>query len=124
MKKFGIFFFDGNKFDIDSDMNLVSLIEAPTKASASKEALKIMQSNPKIKSYGIYEYSNEVLNMKCHCAVDEKDSYMSFRDSFNWFNKMIFEGNKRIRVWLMYEPENTLDEPEENLVMYAGSLPF
>ncbi len=124
MKKFGIFFFDGDKNDMFADMNLVSLIEAPTEASASNEAFKIMQVNPKLKSYGIYEYSDEVLNMKCHCAIDEKDSYMPFRDAFNWFNQMLFEGNTRIRVWIMYEPENDTDEPEEDLVMYSGGLPF
>lgn len=49
---------------------------------------------------------------------------MPFRDAFNWFNQMFFEGNTRIRVWIMYKSENDIDSTVEDLVMYNGNLPF
>ncbi len=119
MKKFVAYFFDGDQNDMDANMVGVKLIEAPTEALASADALQILRSNPNYKSYGVYKYSDEVLNMDCHCAIDNSDSYMSLKDAITWFNQMVFEGNTRIRVWLMNP-----DEPQEDLIMYSGGLPF
>jgi hypothetical protein len=130
MKKFVAYFFDGDQDDMFANMVGAKLIEAPTEAIASADALQILRSNPNYKSYGVNKYSDDVLNMKCHCAIDGRDSYMPLKDAIEWFNQMVFEGNTRIRVWAMYEPELTIptesvhdNEPDEDLIMYSGDLP-
>lgn len=119
MKKFIAYFFNGNENDMDADMVHAEIINAPTKAMAEADALEILKRNPKYLSYGVYSTTDDVLNLNCHCAIDNKDSYMPLRDAIKWFNQMVFEGNTRIRVWTLLEGYD-----EEDLIMYSGGLPM
>lgn len=115
-KKLMVCYFDSEDV-IDSNIIRVQLVDS----------IVIDNSN----LINLYEVNDEFLNQKCHCAIDGHDSYLTLRESIDWFNQMIFEGQKRIRVWILKPTELTIpsqsiydNEDDEEMIFYYGGLPY
>jgi hypothetical protein len=103
--------------DAMSDMECVKLIKAKTAKDANKQAKAIFKSNTEFKSYGVEKQESGVGRRNCHCAVDNRDQYMTFTKAVDWFNEQVKNGEQNIRVWFIVRDE-------DELVLYKGNLPY